>query len=726
MLPLATDRRLLVTPLTFWAGVGLVFGPALVQAQWVAAARFVRRHPTTSERFAMFLGLVAMAVAQPVFDVLRGSPEFFVARNTTAGVAVAAVALVLLGVPLLLLAVERIVRGLTAAGATLFTFSVVAVLLALMIHPWLRRGEIAEPLPTAAAAVGAGIVLAWLASRARVARAMLAALAPAAAVVPLVFFTSPEIAQSFTPSSSNVRTPTLAGTPPIVLVVFDEFPLHSLLDGEGGIDAVRFPSFAALARDATWFRETTAVSSQTVWAVPAIATGRYPVAPNAVPTLRYYPENLFTLLADRYRMHVFGRFLQLCPEAACDRDAGGPGDGPFPLLSDLGIVWLHIVSPAPLTEYLPPVVGDWAGFARAGRWRTVDGVRVRDDRRSQFDRFLAAINGEPARLYFLHSLLPHMAFEYVPSERRYDGPDYQQREERGLGLFQRVDAAYADAAHQRHLLQVGFVDTLVGRLVARLRSLGIYDQSLIVVTADHGASYREGMPRRMARTENLADIIRVPLFIKRPGQQTGTVADGVAESVDILPSIADALGARLPFDVDGQSLYGDPATRRTARTFISRSLTQAERRDVTNWRRSSEVSLARRIARFGVGPYDRLYAVPGTEGLIGRPVQAFTPRAGTVRVRLVDPEFFRDVDLESETLPLHVGGRIFGRVSQPVAVAVNGRIAATTVPFLQRGTTVFATMIPEEFLRAGSNDVATFLVDQAGGRASLVATAPSE
>jgi hypothetical protein len=319
-----------------------------------------------------------------------------------------------------------------------------------------------------------------------------------------------------------------------------------------------------------------------------------------------------------------------------------------------------------------------------------------------------------------------MAFEYVPSERRYDGPDYQQREERGLGLFQRVDAAYADAAHQRHLLQVGFVDTLVGRLVARLRSLGIYDQSLIVVTADHGASYREGMPRRMARTENLADIIRVPLFIKRPGQQTGTVADGVAESVDILPSIADALGARLPFDVDGQSLYGDPATRRTARTFISRSLTQAERRDVTNWRRSSEVSLARRIARFGVGPYDRLYAVPGTEGLIGRPVQAFTPRAGTVRVRLVDPEFFRDVDLESETLPLHVGGRIFGRVSQPVAVAVNGRIAATTVPFLQRGTTVFATMIPEEFLRAGSNDVATFLVDQAGGRASLVATAPSE
>ena len=54
-----------------------------------------------------------------------------------------------------------------------------------------------------------------------------------------------------------------------------------------------------------------------VWAVPAIVSGAYPVAPNAVPTLRYYPQNLFTLLADRYEMFLFGRFLQLCPHADC-------------------------------------------------------------------------------------------------------------------------------------------------------------------------------------------------------------------------------------------------------------------------------------------------------------------------------------------------------------------------------------------------------------------------
>ena len=111
---------------------------------------------------------------------------------------------------------------------------------------------------------------------------------------------------------------------------------------------------------------------------------------------------------------------------------------------------------------------------------------------------------------------------------------------------------YADALHQRHLLQVGFVDTLVGRLVARLRELGIYDRTLLIVTADHGASYREGMPRRNATERNLADIVRVPLFIKRPGQKAGAVVDGVAESVDILPTIADVWACACPFKSMGR------------------------------------------------------------------------------------------------------------------------------------------------------------------------------
>ena len=49
---------------------------------------------------------------------------------------------------------------------------------------------------------------------------------------------------------------------------------------------------------------------------------------------------------------------------------------------------------------------------------------------------------------------------------------------------------------QRYLLQLGFVDRLLGRLVARLKSQGMYDDTLIVVTADHGFAWQVGVPTR--------------------------------------------------------------------------------------------------------------------------------------------------------------------------------------------------------------------------------------
>ncbi len=733
LLPLTSNRRVLVTPPVFWVAIVLLFLPAIAASAlparpWAtalvgASTRFWRRHPITCERGGILLGLVALAISQPLFDVLRASPEFFVARNTSAAAALAAAGVIGLLLPLSLLAIEWLLRRVAPDMATAFFLGAVAVLFALMVHPWMRRHELAGPWTMSGVALGTGALMAIAAWRIGTLRQVLAALAPAALVVPLLFFTSDDVWGSLVPSSSRVQTPDMQTTPPIVLVVFDEFPLHSLLDGDGRVDHVRFPNFAALAREASWFRETTTVSSQTVWAVPAIVSGNYPVAPDAVPTLRYYPQNLFTLLADRYEMFLFGRFLQLCPKDRCHQEVDAPGDGPLELLSDLAVVWLHIVLPAPLTQRLPPVVGDWLGFARAGAWRTVDGRRVRNNRRAQFDRFLATMDERPARLYFMHSLLPHMPFEFVPSERRYDAPDYQGRDEDGAGLFRRAGPDYADALHQRHLLQVGFVDTLIGRLVARLRELDIYDRALVIVTADHGASYREGMPRRNAGDLNLADIVRVPLFIKRPGQKAGAVVDGPAESVDVLPTIAGMLGMRLPFQVDGRTLREDGAPARETSTFIDRSLKRVVRRELSDWRRSSQDSLARRIARFGIGGYDALYALPGTADLLGRDVAEFSRRAGTLRVALAAPEAFVDPG-DRETLPLYTRARVFGRVAKPFAVAVNGRIVATTRSYQERGSSVLATMIPEGALRPGRNEVSIFLIDRTGGTTTLESTLP--
>ncbi len=150
-------------------------------------------------------------------------------------------------------------------------------------------------------------------------------------------------------------------------------------------------------------------------------------------------------------------------------------------------------------------------------------------------------------------------------------------------------------------------------------------------------------------------------------------------------------------------------------TFIDRSLKRVARRDLSDWRPSSQVSLARRIARFGIGGYDALYALPGTADLLGRDVAEFSRRAGTLRVALAAPEAFVDPG-DRETLPLYTRARVFGRVAKPFAVVVNGRIVATTRSYQERGSSVLSTMIPEGALAARPERGRDLLIDRTGAR----------
>ena len=114
---------------------------------------------------------------------------------------------------------------------------------------------------------------------------------------------------------------------------------------------------------------------------------------------------------------------------------------------------------------------------------------------------------------------------------------------------------------QRFLLQLQYTDKLLGGLLDKLRAEGLYDDSLIVVAADHGVSFRAGDQRRDATETNAADILSVPLFVKLPGQREGEVDEAAARTVDVVPTIADAIGAEIPWEVDGESLLGEPTSR---------------------------------------------------------------------------------------------------------------------------------------------------------------------
>ena len=419
-------------------------------------------------------GLSALALAYPLFDVLSQSPEFFVARNSTIVHVVSLTGIVCLVVPALLCGVARAAGRIRTGAGTRVHDAILAVLVVAMVMTWLNRVDGLGAGPGVLLAVVAGLAFAVGHHRSIPVQLFVTALSPAVIVVPSWFLLHGDVRDALAPAADSFATAAFGEAPPVVFVVFDELPLNSLLDENHEIDAGRYPNFSALAAHSYWFRNTTTVSAETMWAVPALVSGVYPFERGAVPTRRYYPNNLFTVLSARYEMTVFGRFLQLCPASTCAHDLAVPEETVGRLVADATVVLGHIVLPEPVSRYLPTIVGDWVGFARA-RGRAFD-VNVRaNQRHAEFERFLATIEkGRDAHLYFLHTLLPHMPFEYVPSGRRYRAPDPQGRQVGGKRLFEATDRGFVDALYQRHLLQVGFVDRLLGRLVDRLREQNVY------------------------------------------------------------------------------------------------------------------------------------------------------------------------------------------------------------------------------------------------------------
>jgi arylsulfatase A-like enzyme len=112
--------------------------------------------------------------------------------------------------------------------------------------------------------------------------------------------------------------------------------------------------------------------------------------------------------------------------------------------------------------------------------------------------------------------------------------------------LQRLRAIYDSA--------VSYQDARLGDFVAQLEKWGIYDQTMIVVMADHGEEMFEHgrCGHGGALTETL---IRVPLLIHYPARFPGGVAvEEGAEAVDVLPTILDALDQPQPDQAQGQPL----------------------------------------------------------------------------------------------------------------------------------------------------------------------------
>ncbi|HYF44623.1 MAG TPA: sulfatase-like hydrolase/transferase [Acidimicrobiales bacterium] len=254
------------------------------------------------------------------------------------------------------------------------------------------------------------------------------------------------------------------------------------------------------------------------------------------------------------------------------RVASGPDD---PGLSDYEGVLPGFDAVLDLAGYMRPWL-DWVRSQGHDVPNDIEGVLASSGERpaevsiSHFltDRALAWIDDQTVPWFaHLSYLRPHPPYAAAGHwAERYDPADVdlpiEARPAHPLHEFAMshdLAGAPTDEAAMRHLRaqyygMIGEVDEQLGRLWAGLRDREQWDDTFVVVTADHGEQLGDhGLREKLGyfpQSHHVVGIVRDP----RHPEAHGTVVDRFTENVDVFPTLCDAMGLDVPAQVDGLPL----------------------------------------------------------------------------------------------------------------------------------------------------------------------------
>ena len=672
--------------------------------------------------------LSAVSIAQPLWALLAENSEFFVARRADRAEIVAVALLLLLVPPLVVVAVEALV-GLVHKRAVAWVHAAAVAGFALLLFLRVLNRAVGDPaLLTIGLALVAAVAATAYYLTTRGARRVLTAAGPLPLVFLAVFLLGSNVrGLVFAGEAAGAGSLTIAKKVPVVFLVLDEFPLRVLLDDKLDIDETRAPNLAAFAAEATWWRRATTVHEVSEMAVPAILTGIRSEKKN-LPTAANFPTNLFSIFtAGGYDVRAAEVLTRLCTTTTC------PGErAPTPplkarvksQLKDLGIVYGHqLVPPSLAARTLPDIGLTWGNFGGAeppadevgagGVRRDID--QAQEPRLEAFLAGLGPRDRERPTLQYGHFLMPHAPYTHLPNGKPYA----KNRSFIGIDMktgFWADDEFVTDQAEQRLLLQLGYTDRQLGRIFDRLKQLGVYDDSLIVVASDHGATNRPNLNRRAFADASLGDVGSVPLMMKLPGQTQGVVSDANAETIDILPTVADVLDFTIPGQVTGSSLFA--GERRPEKLMVNQF--GREFRQPPDFPPLRE-SVDRMYGRFvRDGAHLNVFAIGPYKALVGKPWSGL-PRGSTrLRATLDNPAFWTGTP-PAGVSPAHQTGKVTGsREPVHLAVAVGDRIVTTARTFAVEGDAAsLDVLVPDEALAPGHAEVRLFAVSGDAARPTL-------
>ena len=348
--------------------------------------------------------------------------------------------------------------------------------------------------------------------------------------------------------------------PNVLLIVLDTVRADHL--SLYGYERRTTPNLETLARDSVVFRNAVSASDVTLTSHASIYTGMYPSWHGAyltpptrngdplgpsLPTLAgVLSQHGYTTMAvlanSSYLRPLYGmnRGFQLYDVRTPISGAGAAAD--YYVRDLIRPLFERVTSTAELDREF-----------RRGDQITSDGLHILETMRRTGAPFFLNLNYMDAH----DPYLPPPPYRDLFPGRIAGFPNrsiYELR--RQLALLRHPPELDADLVHIRSQYDGGlaYLDAQLNQLFEGLKRLGLYDNTLIVLTADHGEALGErnilGHPAWAYQ-----DLVHVPLVVKYPhADGKGTQVETPVSAVDLMPTILDVTGTPAPAGLQGQSL----------------------------------------------------------------------------------------------------------------------------------------------------------------------------
>lgn len=345
--------------------------------------------------------------------------------------------------------------------------------------------------------------------------------------------------------------------PNVVLIVMDTTRADHL--SLYGYERRTSPRLEELAETATVFENASAAADYSLPSHASLFTGWYPSwhhasrRPPEVPPAGAPLDDRLPTLAERlseagyFTAGVAANFIFFGHQFGLDR--GFDSMNPLQPIGRAPASWFF------LRQAVEPWVFRWTGDHRSNPLYRHAGEVNRDA-----FRLLDALaeRGSPFFL-FLNYFDPHVPETPPPP---FDGafptdvPYSAELHARAIEKFNEYEPLTPD---ERTLLEaqydgeIAYLDQRLGELFDRLKERGLFENTLLIVTADHGESFGDKgtLQHRYAIYQQ---VVRVPLIVKYPGENSARRIEQPASGVDVMPTVLDAAGAEPPAGLQGVSL----------------------------------------------------------------------------------------------------------------------------------------------------------------------------